>query len=88
MQKQRTTPGKDSSKYDSPRNKSNMTVSEEAKRQVQLGQTINERDTDLWNLETAQGGLTLQDGNWYELRVQGQPPEKRAYHSSFIHNSQ
>jgi hypothetical protein len=25
------------------------------------------------------------DKNWYELRVEGQQPDRRAYHSSFIH---
>ena len=24
--------------------------------------------------------------HWYELRLDGKPPERRAYHSSFIHN--
>jgi hypothetical protein len=30
--------------------------------------------------------LELEDKNWYEIRVNGTPPERRAYHSSFIHN--
>jgi hypothetical protein len=25
------------------------------------------------------------DKNWYELRVEGLQPDRRAYHSSFIH---
>jgi hypothetical protein len=27
----------------------------------------------------------LADKNWFELRVDGQQPDRRAYHSSFIH---
>jgi hypothetical protein len=30
----------------------------------------------------------LCDKNWYELRVDGEQPDRRAYHSSFIHQEQ
>ncbi len=53
---QRATPGKEeqSTKFDSPRAaKSGLTINlEEAKKNGNLGQTLNERDTELWNQET------------------------------------
>ena len=40
---------------------------------------------DAWNTDAPNVG-DLEDANWYELRVSGSQPERRAYHSSFINN--
>jgi hypothetical protein len=52
---------------------------EENKIAMNLNATLNER------LEIDEGAFNYNlDFNWYELRVRGKQPERRAYHSTFI----
>jgi hypothetical protein len=47
---------------------------------MNLNATINER------IEIDEGAYNYSsDFNWYELRVRGKQPERRAYHSTFIY---
>jgi len=69
-------------KFDSPRNKSPLRVM--MKEEAKGSGSLKDRSMDIWE------GIdqhTIEDANWYELRVQGMPPERRAYHSSFVYNS-
>ena len=49
-------------------------------------QTIKNNHTESQpeELKVATNNEVLEDMNWYELRVEGKQPERRAHHSSFV----
>ena len=43
------------------------------------------QDFDKGNLDASPHSVDMGNRNWYEVRLQGKVPERRGYHSTFIH---
>lgn len=64
----------------SPESKFGRSPTIEEQKSLNMAESLNMRAMEA-------DGQALEECNWYELRPAGPQPQRRAYHSTFVHNN-